>query len=133
MSHFPFASVQVRFGVSGAQFVVYISVAGVPPGLMTILNKLRKLSQRSSVFSAVSFMIISFDYPTPYICPLLNTTIDSAKNRKEISKERPILYTMPTPALNERKAVDHVLGIVVAGIIVASVHASPSISLNVAS
>jgi len=38
MSQFPFASVQVRFGVSGAQFVVYISVAGVPPGLMTILN-----------------------------------------------------------------------------------------------
>ena len=66
MSQFPFASVQVRFGVSGAQFVVYISVAGVPPGLMTILNKLRKLSQRSSVFSAVSFMIISFDYPTSY-------------------------------------------------------------------
>lgn len=67
MSHFPFASVQVWVGVSGAQFVVYISVAGVPPGLMSILNKLRKLSQRSPTFSAVSFIIVSLDYPTSYI------------------------------------------------------------------
>jgi hypothetical protein len=55
MSHFPFASVQVWFGVFGAQFVVYISVAGAPPGLMTSLNKLRRLSQRNSMFAVVSF------------------------------------------------------------------------------
>jgi hypothetical protein len=75
-------------------------------------------------------MIISFEYHTYMTTP--NHNDQQRLKQKRNLKGTPYIIQYANSSVNERKAVDHVWGIVVAGIIVASVRPSPSISLNVA-